>query len=481
MSELLEAIRRKKWDWVELIIQQSDFDPETAIAHLIDADSFIGVKLVMPLLSQQELNNALNYAVIKNRKLLVDLFLLQKEITPKGINSAIETALYRNLEDIFIDLFLDDRAEIKSQLLTRVINLGWKEATNLLLDDSRLTSIHPDSAIAAINGSFLDILQRILSDPRFERTIIDQLFNQTYDHPHYQKSRMKLFLEQPELTPESVYEAMMDFIDQGETEIVEMILGDPRSDPTKNNQHALRLAIQHRDYPMVRTLLQDSRVDPRINPHSLMIIASEEGDDEIYYLVQNQVNLAHPYFLYLAGLNGHTKMFRRFLSHHDLKKMTFPKNWNRLEPDTIPNMLMEVIMYASSDCYIEIFKIIYPFVEPTMNQNILIRNAIRYNCFPIFSVIMNDSRFDPSSMDNAAIRVAAKKQNKRIIKILMTDPRVFAKLVIDPIPGIKIEKYVKMLGEVVPFFSELIPDFLDPTSLRFKSLQRSLKNIVSSN
>ncbi len=64
--------------------------------------------------------------------------------------------------------------------------------------------------------------------------------------------------------------------------MVELLLKDPRVDPSSNNNYAIRKASKNGCVKMVGLLLQDSRVDP---PSDTIEVASNHGHIEIVRLL----------------------------------------------------------------------------------------------------------------------------------------------------------------------------------------------------
>ncbi len=76
---------------------------------------------------------------------------------------------------------------------------------------------------------------------------------------------------------------------QGNTEIVKMLLEDPRVDPSAENNWAIQSASIHGHTEVVRLLLEDPRVDPSANNNQAIIIASlKEYKDIVKLLLEDE-------------------------------------------------------------------------------------------------------------------------------------------------------------------------------------------------
>jgi len=138
----------------------------------------------------------------------------------------------------------------------------------------------------------------------------------------------------------------------GFTEIVELLLRDPRVDPNKHN--SLGLAAQNGHTETVRLLLNDQRNDP-----------SRRGNEAIIDAVKN----------------GHIEVVRLLLSNP------------RVDPTARNNL---AIIYAARNGHTEIVRLLLtdPRVDPTVKDNEAIKTALKNNHLDIAKLLLQDGRTD---------------------------------------------------------------------------------------
>ena len=172
--------------------------------------------------------------------------------------------------------------------------------------------------------------------------------------------------------------------DNGHTNVVKLLLEDPRVDPSADNNFAIRWASQNGHTKVVKVLLDDPRVDPSVGNNASIRWASN---------------------------NGHIEVVRLLL------------NDKRVDPSADDNW---AIRYASQNGRVEVVKLLLddPRVDPTVDNNYPIRYAAQNGYIKVVEVLLNDSRVDPSDYDNWAIKKASYYGHIKVVKILLDDPRV---------------------------------------------------------
>ena len=63
-------------------------------------------------------------------------------------------------------------------------------------------------------------------------------------------------------------------------------------------------------------------------------------------------------------------------------------------------------------------------VDPSADNNLLIREAENNNRVEIVKLLLADERVDPASNNNYAVRVAREKGYFEVVELLLNDPRV---------------------------------------------------------
>ena len=184
----------------------------------------------------------------------------------------------------------------------------------------------------------------------------------------------------------------------GHTEVVKLLLDDPRVDPTVGNNFAIRMSSEYNHPDVVKLLLQDERVDP---------------------------STLNNYAVRWSSYKGHTKVVKMLLDDP------------RVDPSAKDNY---AIMSAADHGHTEVVKLLLddPRVDPTAIDNQAIRWASFNAHTEVVKVLLDDPRVDPTVEDNWAIKSAAHYGHTEVVKLLLDDPRVRKSLTPE-----EIEKYNK--------------------------------------
>ncbi len=139
---------------------------------------------------------------------------------------------------------------------------------------------------------------------------------------------------------------------KGHTEIVKILLEDPRVDPSDRNNLAIRLASENGHIEIVKLLLKDPRVDPSDYNNYAIIYASTKGHAEIVKLL-----LADP----------------------------------RVDPSAENNL---AIRWAVVNCHKEVVKLLLqdPRVDPSDGDNSAIKRASNNRHKEIVKLLLEDPR-----------------------------------------------------------------------------------------
>lgn len=85
---------------------------------------------------------------------------------------------------------------------------------------------------------------------------------------------VELLLKNPRVDPSANDNLAIHVASQnGHSEVVELLLQDPRVDPAARDNFAIRVASQYGHYEVVKLLLQDPRVDPTANDNNAVDMA----------------------------------------------------------------------------------------------------------------------------------------------------------------------------------------------------------------
>jgi len=96
------------------------------------------------------------------------------------------------------------------------------------------------------------------------------------------------------------------------TEIVKLLLMDPRVSPQADNNDAIRIASHNGHTEIVKILLMDPRVDPESNDNAAIKKAHENCFQLLF--MDNRINKLFPqYFVFCSGLNILLPEINRFI------------------------------------------------------------------------------------------------------------------------------------------------------------------------
>jgi ankyrin repeat protein len=210
---------------------------------------------------------------------------------------------------------------------------------------------------------------------------------------------------------------LTDAIDCNNSLCVQILLHDPRVDPSTFNNEAIIKAICKGHTEIVRLLLQDERVDPSARDNIAIWYASQGGHAEVVRLL-----LADPrvdptaldnFAIRHASQHGHTEIVRLLLQDE------------RVDPSELDN---ESIRLASQEGHTEIVRLLLQDerVDPSARDNKAIRVATQYNHADIVCLLLQDTtgRVDPTAQYNDAIVWACENGHTEIVQLLLTDGRV---------------------------------------------------------
>lgn len=164
----------------------------------------------------------------------------------------------------------------------------------------------------------------------------------------------------------------------------------------------------------VKSLLQDSRVDPSItiNHDSPITFASEKGYVEIVKLLLSDKrvdpSIRSNYAIQYACQNGHVEIVRLLLQ----------------DPRVTPHCT--IIRLASVNNHLEVVKLLLQDkrIDPSFDNNVTVRHAFGAGHIEIVELLLQDSRVNPGCLNNCMIRDACKDGKLETVKLLLRCPRV---------------------------------------------------------
>jgi len=219
----------------------------------------------------------------------------------------------------------------------------------------------------------------------------------------------------------------------GHTEIVQMLLQDPRIDISDSESNGLNAAIIDRHLDIVKILLEEERLTENICSfmnHSEFICtpwfcALESGKQEIIDLLLRVGGFSNifPLFditeMHVCVLQRNTETFRELFQ-------------SSMDPNATDAHNMTPLAYAASLGNLEIFQILIssPLVSPDIfdkHGNSALHHAARGGHVEIVEILLKDPRFD-NNLTNKHLKtplgVACVKGNEKVLMKLLTESSV---------------------------------------------------------
>lgn len=252
----------------------------------------------------------------------------------------------------------------------------------------KVPGISPNAPIRAfhalIDNGNLDLIDSILNDPRGDPTVDAQrAIKQAAEFGHTQIVRR--LLADPRVAPQAQHNKAIRLASvNGYFEIVEMLLADPRVDPSENDNYAIRVAAQRGHWEVVAKLL----ADPRVSPDS-----------------ENNHALNH------AALNGYTKVVRLLLAD------------SRVRPDADNDSVLRKAAKRGHAGIVELL-LADERVSPEADDNSSIIAAAQNGFIEVVKLLLADKRVSPQARGDASLRFAAQNHHWEVVKLLIADVRV---------------------------------------------------------
>ncbi|KAJ3009680.1 UNVERIFIED_CONTAM: hypothetical protein HDU68_002545, partial [Siphonaria sp. JEL0065] len=235
-------------------------------------------------------------------------------------------------------------------------------------------------------------------------------------------------------------------------ETVELLLRDPRVDPSEcDNEAILSCALSHvRSRELLMVLLGDERVDPKAIDHLLLRNYSTRGNDALICVLlrdERMKNVLHEgdEILEMVLTNGGVSVWKLCLSSSSRIDVNVLRQqvYDKIEAGSIGlDSILEVVIQdgrinlAEDDCFalqlaVEnrrggVLRLLLgdPRVDPSVVENEAVRIASKIGMVEGVRMLLSDPRVDPSALDNEAIRLAAKEGHADVVRLLLMDPRV---------------------------------------------------------
>lgn len=200
------------------------------------------------------------------------------------------------------------------------------------------------------------------------------------------------------------------------TEILKILLCDPRVDPSVKDNLPLKAACAYGYTDLVQLLILDPRVDPCADKTQAIAEACTSGHTEIVKLLFQDKRVK--FYLdkdnngdRLASLSG----FKGFL---DILELVF--TYTKVSKETIHWLLQS----SCEKGYIEVIKFLKDKVEDTSELNKAFKETIYSKHYDISKLLLSDPRVSPYCELNSVLSCAVRNKQHELVKLLLKYPEV---------------------------------------------------------
>ena len=256
---------------------------------------------------------------------------------------------------------------------------NMKTITEIIQTDPTFDS-HYMLRYACVEGEF-DIVDLLLQDPRVKPSVNDNI-------------PIKYASE------------------RGFTNIVERLLRDPRVDPSAETQYALKEACKNNHIETVNVLLRHPRVDPSVDEQAILRKACMNSQTEIARVLLQDPRVD-------PSVKGQACL-QYAVGTKNIELVQLLLQDTRIDP--VQNILKTAIEKGN----VEILEILLqdPRVDPSIHDQHLLKDTIRKGRNRMVQTLLKDRRVDPSVDDQWALRTAVGSNDQQLLEILFTDDRV---------------------------------------------------------
>jgi ankyrin repeat protein len=314
---------------------------------------------------------------------------------------------------------------------------GYTDLVRLLLSHADPSNDKNLSLCYAVQFGHADIVELLLSDQRIDPSINQNTLKFAcrfgYDRV------VQLLLDDGRTDPRVEYHSPVYIaIKRGWTNIVTMLLNDPRIEIEKHGNFFIIETIENDRIDMMEMILTNQRFAP--NVELLFRIACNSAKSDAILLLLNHPKLNIDSSLYHAIDNliirGQDQHIVSVLRHPKIPKCPgFLLTAIRMDRVPIVRIMINELGYIPStdvisyslcqgyiDLTIELLK--HPHIDPSMNDNHFLCLAAYLGNVQVVRSLLQDRRIDPSARDNEPIIIASKYGHVNVVKELLKDPRV---------------------------------------------------------
>ena len=267
---------------------------------------------------------------------------------------------------------------------------------------------------ACVEGEF-DILDLLLQDPRVNPSINDNTPIK-YASERGFTNIVERLLRDPRVDPSAEKQyALKEACKNNHIETVNVLLRHPRVDPSVDDQVLLRRACMYSQTGLVRVLLQDPRVDPSVKNQICLHNAVTTKNIELVQLLLRDARI--------DPSKDHMHVVKTAIEKGYVEILEMLLQDPRVDPSIHDqHLLRHAIMKGKNTIVQTLLK--DRRVDPSVDNQWALRTAIGSNDPQLLEILLTDDRVDPSSNDNYFIQYVAEGGRTRLVRLLLQDPRV---------------------------------------------------------
>lgn len=240
-------------------------------------------------------------------------------------------------------------------------------------------SINDNFAIKeASESGYTELVRLLLSDPRVDPSAFnDYALRRSAENGH--AAVVLLLLQDERADPSAVNDYAIRYAAQnGRTEVVQLLLQDVRVNPAATDNHAIRLAAENGHLITVEILLRDRRVDPTANENYALRWAVVRGHVEVVRLLASIPGIILDTIIYYLS--------KKDWSIRKLAQMTYAVPASETDPDIEKG---DLLVWASMFGSVPLVKyLLSTGVDPTFSNNSALAVAIQYQQLAVITYLL---------------------------------------------------------------------------------------------
>lgn len=363
------------------------------------------------------------------------------------LNSAIVEAHEHEYFDIYHLLFETQNIDVDSKLICAVDVGDLKKCKQLLkTGDPNLV------IVSAIENSHIYIIQELLKHQGLDLTEINLFeilvqYLSRYDlgwleiSKHQNWDIVRLLLKDNRCDPSCSNNILIIGASRcNHLDIVKELMKDNRVNPSDQDNYALYLSCLLDQTGLARELMKDPRTSPNgtypDRSDSALYISSYFNNPDIIKILLKHPAVDVNCALFGAVCGNRIELVQKLVKDYEIDLSI---NDNYLIDKAVREGYVEIVQILADDdrvdctsviktCLIwgkyNIFKILMEKVDPSIENQELLRLACTLKKYMITGLLLKDPRVNPTINRQEPLRVACKRGYYGIVKLLLKDPRV---------------------------------------------------------